>query len=204
LRYEHRAEKCDPDFRIRRCDNKSSRMAGLIVVSAWAFAEAVLLFIVADVPISALALRRGWGAGWRAALIAALFAALGGLVTIAWAQADPTSARAAIEALPGVSPALLDETAEQWAEKGFAAMLSGSFSGTPYKLYALAAAGDGTGPARFFVMSVLARLPRFLLVAALFAVIGRVLRPRLSARFIAVLFVLGWCGFYAWYFAAMG
>jgi membrane protein YqaA with SNARE-associated domain len=179
-------------------------MAGLIVVSAWALAEAVLLFIVADVPISALALQRGWGAGWRAALIAALFAAVGGLVTIAWSRADPTGARAAIEALPAVSPALVAETAAQWRKQGFAAMLSGSFSGTPYKLYALAAADDGTGPAQFFLMSVLARLPRFLLVAALFAVIGRVLRPRLSARFIGALFALGWCGFYAWYFAAMG
>lgn len=178
-------------------------MAGLIVVAAWAFAEAVLLFIVADVPISALALQRGWGAGWRAALIAALFAAVGGLVTIAWARANPTGARAAIEALPGISRGMARQAALDWRSGGLGAMLSGSFSGAPYKLFAIAAAGDGTGPARFFVMSVLARLPRFLLVAALFAVIGRVLRPRLSARFIAVLFVLGWCGFYVWYFTAV-
>ncbi len=174
------------------------------MVAAWAFAEALLLFIVADVPISALALRGGWRAAWRAALLAALFAALGGLAVIAWARSDPAGARAAMAALPAITPALIDGTAAHWRTDGFAAMLAGSFSGVPYKLFALAAAGDGSGAADFFLTSVLARLPRFLLIAAVFFAIGNVLRPRLSGRAIAALFVLGWSVFYAWYFTAMG
>jgi membrane protein YqaA with SNARE-associated domain len=179
-------------------------IAGLAIVAVWALGEAVLLFIVADVPISALALRYGWRAGWRAGLLAAICAALGGLVVIAWARMDPAGCRTAFAALPGISPALIDEAAAQWREGGFGAMLAGSVSGTPYKLYALAAASDASNLGGFFFGSILARLPRFVAVAAVFAVIGKALRPRLPGWLIAVLFVLGWSGFYAWYFAAMG
>ena len=82
-------------------------------------------------------------------------------------------------------------------------MLAGSLSGVPYKLYAMAAGMQGSDPGSFFVGSIAARLPRFLMIAALFAVIGKVLRPRLPGWLIAALFVCGWCAFYTWYFTAM-
>lgn len=179
-------------------------MAGMTVVALWAFAEAVLLFIVADVPISALALRNGWSVAWRAAILAALCAALGGLLVIAWARTDPAGAQEAMAALPGISPALIDEAEAGYRSGGWLAMLAGSFSGTPYKLYALAAESEGSGLVLFFVASIAARLPRFLLVAAAFSGIGRVIRPRLPAWLIAALFAAGWSLFYAWYFMHVG
>ncbi|MCB2063882.1 MAG: hypothetical protein KDE25_10590 [Novosphingobium sp.] len=179
-------------------------MAGMIVVALWAFAEAIVLFIVADVPISALALRHGWKAGWRAAGLAAVCAAFGGLLVIAWARTDPAGARETIAALPGISSELTTQAADDFRSGGWLAMLAGSFSGTPYKLYALAAESDGSGLPGFFVTSIFARLPRFLLVAAVFSATGSAIRHRLPSWLIAVLFALGWSLFYAWYFMQLG
>ncbi len=174
----------------------------LVLVALWAFAEATLFFIVADVPISALALRRGWLPSALAAGLAALCAAVGGLALMAWARADPAAAHEAVARLPAIDPALIERAAVDWRAGGAVAMIEGAFRGVPYKLYVLAAADEGTAAARFFAASLIARLPRFLLVAAFFSWLGPRLRRRLSALALWTLFAAGWSVFYAAYFWA--
>lgn len=177
----------------------------LVLVALWAFAEATLFFIVADVPIMAAGIRHGWRRALLAALVAAVAAALGGLVVMQWAALAPEASRAAIERLPGIDAALFDEAARSmaWPAFGWAAMMEGAFRGVPYKLYAHAAGVDGAHMAVFFLASVIARLPRFALVAAVGGTAGPWLRRRLGARRTWLLFALAWSGFYAWYFIAM-
>ena len=106
----------------------------------------LLLFIVADVPISAVGLRYGAKRALLAALIAALCAALGGLAMFHWAASDPAGSRAAILALPGITPALFDSASADWRAHGFLAMTMGAFEGVPYKIYAHAAGVRGPAP----------------------------------------------------------
>ncbi|MCB2059071.1 MAG: hypothetical protein R3E09_18620 [Novosphingobium sp.] len=176
----------------------------MLLVAIWAFAEATVFFIVADVPISAIGLAGGLRASARAALIATLSAALGGLVVLGWTGHFPNFYRALLAQLPGISPALIDSTASDYATHGWTAMLTGAFGGTPYKLYAAAAAGQVTNAFAFFVASLAARLPRFLLVAALSSWLGKHLRTRISRTILAGLFLGFWLLFYIAYFAAMG
>jgi membrane protein YqaA with SNARE-associated domain len=175
----------------------------LAVVAIWALAEAALWFIVADVPIMAVALRHGWRRGLTAACLAAVCAALGGLATMHWATVDPAGSRAAIEAVPGISPTLFDAAAAAYREGGWQAMLAGSFAGVPYKLYAHAAGIAGSGAAGFALASVVSRLPRFALVALVSGAIGPWLRRRIGERAMWALFAACWTGFYAWYFATV-
>jgi len=176
----------------------------LLLVACWAFAEALLLFIVADVPISAMGLRHGRKRALWAALVAATFAALGGLAMLLWAAGDPAGSRAVLESLPGISPALVNQASAAWHEGGTMAMLLGSFSGVPYKIYAHAAGIESAGMAGFFIASIIARLPRFLLVAAVFGTLGPALRRRFPMPLLWVLFGIGWSAFYTFYFLAMG
>lgn len=180
----------------------------LALVAIWAFAEALLLFIVADVPISAVGLRYGAKRPLLAALLAAICAALGGLAMLHWAASDPAGSRAAILSLPGITPALFDSASADWHAHGFLAMTMGAFEGVPYKIYAHAAglsgAGTGwTGTAIFLLASIAARLPRFAVIALTFGAMRKPLRRLLPQWAIWALFGAGWAVFYAWYFAAM-
>lgn len=175
----------------------------LALVALWAFAEATLFFIVADVPIMAVGIRYGLRRSLVAALVAAVVAAVGGLMMMEWATVAPNASRAAIERLPGIDAALFDEAAMEWPTYGWAAMMEGAFRGVPYKLYAHAAGVNGTGMAPFFAASVIARLPRFVLLALLGSLIGPSLRRRLRPHVLWLLFVLAWTVFYAGYFALM-
>lgn len=175
----------------------------MLLVALWAFAEATLFFIVADVPISAIGLRHGWRRAVSAALVAAPAAAAGG-VALAWltSQQSATVYRALVT-IPGIGPHLLAEAGAAYARDGTKAMLAGSFGGVPYKLYAYAASTQRTGLTMFFLTSIAARLPRFILVASISSLLGAVIRPKLRPFQIYALFATFWILFYTAYFTSM-
>lgn len=179
----------------------------LLLVALWALAEAVVFFIVADVPIMALAARRGVGPGLVAAMVAATCAAIGGVGLAHWASLWPSVMAKVILALPAIDEALLRQVHDDWDAHGTLAMIQGSFSGVPYKLYALVA-GATNGRSMswlvwFFLASVTARLPRFALVALAGGWIGPRLRAYMGERNFWIAYVLAWVAFYSWYFTAM-
>lgn len=176
----------------------------IALIALWAFAEALVWFVVADVPISAIGLRHGFARAARASLAAALGAAAGGLVMLRWAATAPDASRAVLERIPGISPRLIEAATVEWSANSFAAMLRGSFSGTPYKLYAHAAGLAGTPPPGFLAMTLAARLPRFLAVSALSAWLGPRLRRHARPRTIACVFTAFWVLFYCVYFWTAG
>jgi membrane protein YqaA with SNARE-associated domain len=179
-------------------------IAALAVVALWALAEAILFFVVADVPISYVALRYGWQRALHAALLAAAMAGLGGVLLLLWTRVDAGTVRNLIVALPAIDPKMLRDAALAFADGGYWAMAKGSFSGIPYKLYAYAASPSPPGGlGGFLLASILARLPRFLLITALVSVIGRWLAPRTPLRGRMTLLAGCWLLFYGWYFAIM-
>jgi membrane protein YqaA with SNARE-associated domain len=173
-----------------------------IIAALWGFAEATVFFIVPDVFLSALALRN-----LRLGIVACLFAVggalAGGAVMYEWGLKDATGSLAVVEAVPAISPEMLTRIHRSLKEKGASAILAGPLFGVPYKAFAIQAPAIGIGLAPFLLMSVPARLLRFLPVTLVCWWIGdRLLSTWAFRRKLAVL-LMCWVVFYAFYFTVM-
>ena len=172
----------------------------LWIVAGWSAAEAAIFFIVADVPISWIAVRSGTRAAILAAVVAALASVVGAAAVLFWAGNDAAGAAATMAALPGIDPPLIKEAAQAY-HNGPLAILAGSFSGIPFKLFALEAAKeDGF---LFLLLAPLVRLPRFLAIALFVGGISRILERWMTVRQRLALLLALWVIFYCWYFSVM-
>jgi membrane protein YqaA with SNARE-associated domain len=168
----------------------------------WGFAEATLFFIVPDVLLSYIGLKRGAKAAALASLYAALGAGVGGALMFAWSAANADVARDAVLAVPAIDETMAAAAATSIETHGwFVATLMGPLATTPYKLYAFLAPHAGAPFLLFAAASILARLPRFLIVGAGVAFIGRWLEPWLGARRLVWVLAGAWALFYIAYFA---
>jgi hypothetical protein len=172
----------------------------LWIVAGWSAAEAAIFFIVADVPISWIAVRSGTKAAMLAAVVAALASVAGAAIVLLWAGHDAAGAAATMASLPAIDPALIASAADGY-HRGPLAMLAGSFSGTPFKLYALEAARKPGYS--LLLIAPLVRLPRFLLVALFVGGVSQFLSRWLDVRRRLALLGAAWVLFYAFYFTAM-
>jgi hypothetical protein len=124
----------------------------------------------------------------------------GTLAVLFWASHDAAGAAATMAALPGIDPALIAEAASRYAQ-GFDAVLAGSFSGIPFKLFGLEAAKQGG--ILFGLLAPLLRLPRFLAVALFVGGLSRFLERWMTVRQRLGLLLILWIIFYTWYFSVM-
>ena len=93
---------------------------------AWGVAEASVFFIVPDVLLSYVGVKRGVRAAGLAAIWAAAGAALGGVGMYLWAVSDPEAALGFVLAVPAISAAMAEAAAHAMAEQGwFPATLAG-------------------------------------------------------------------------------
>ncbi|MDO9336605.1 MAG: hypothetical protein Q7T61_09410 [Caulobacter sp.] len=166
----------------------------------WGVAEATLFFVVPDLLISYLAMTKGLRVGAWASLLAALGAAIGGAVIFLWSASDQASAHRAVAAVPAISETMIADAQTDIDRNGwFVAAMKGPLTSTPYKVYAVLAPRSGAPLAAFAPAALPVRLPRFLLVAAVFALIGRLLRGRVDRRILLAGFTSGWLLFYLWF-----
>lgn len=172
----------------------------LAIAFLWGAAEASVFFIVPDLWISFVAMRRGAIAGLRAAFLAAAGAVCGGVILWHLTLADPTAVAAFLIALPGIDAAMRAEVSDAMATGWFSAIFAGGVSGIPYKLFVAEAAMRAIDPALFFAVSVLARLLRFLAVGWLAAVVS----AKLPTRWRVPVWAAFWLALYAGYFALVG
>ncbi len=172
----------------------------LTIVAGWSAAEAAIFFLVADIPISWIAVKSGTRAGLLAAIVAALASIVGILIVLAWANQDPAGATTTMAALPGIDQALVLEAADRFRH-GPHAVLAGAFSGIPFKLFALEAAQHNA--LGFLFIAPLLRLPRFLAVALFAGTVSHMLESRMTVRQRLMLLSALWVTFYAVYFAVM-
>lgn len=174
--------------------------AALTIIAVWSAAEAAIFFIVADVPISWIAVKRGTKAAVLAALVAALASVIGTLILWWWSSREPAIATATMALLPGIDGNTLAVAGDIYDE-GLLAVLAASFQGIPFKLFALEAAN---GPdIAFLLLAPLLRLPRFLAVALFAGTISGLLEKRMATRQRLWLLAALWIAFYAFYFSAM-
>ena len=172
----------------------------LWIVAGWSAAEAAIFFIVADMPISWIAVRSGTRAAMLAAVVAALASVVGAATVLFWAGNDAAGAATTMAALPGIDSPLIAEAAQSY-HAGPLAILAGSFGGVPFKLFALEAAKEGSF--LFLLLAPLVRLPRFLAIALFVGGTSRVLQRWMTVRQRLALLLALWIVFYGWYFSVM-
>jgi membrane protein YqaA with SNARE-associated domain len=169
----------------------------------WGLAEATVFFIVADVWISFVALRRGWRSGLAAAIFACAGALIGGAFMYRWGASDPEAARHWLDLIPAISPALIGDVRRSLADHGLLSLVEGAFTGIPFKIYAVEAGATQQGLAAFLLMAIPARLIRFAAAAFIAAAAAHYLRRHIGQRALLGLFAAVWVVFYAWYFSVM-
>ena len=172
----------------------------LPIAFLWGAAEASFFVIVPDVFVSLVAARRGTAMAVRAALAATVGAIAGGIALWFFVRAQPEAAAAMLLALPGIDAAMRAGVANAMEGGWFAALLRGSVSGVPYKLYVAEAATRTLDPALFFAASVPARLLRFAAVA----LIAGAIAPRIPERWRVKVWAGAWLLIYACYFILVG
>lgn len=174
-----------------------------LIAVIWGFAEATLFFIVPDVLMSAVALQ-----DLRRALVvcvwALLGALLGGLLMYLWGAADHQAATAVVDRVPAISSELLDGVGQSLSEHGLIAVLFGPLFGIPYKAFAINASAAGVPLLSFMLISIPARLIRFVLVTLLVHSIARLLGRYWPTSRIYAAFGIAWVTFYTAYFTFYG
>ena len=172
------------------------------LAALWGLAEATLFFIVPDVLLSWIALR-----SFKQAMWACAWALLGALVggALIWyvglVNADPL--REVFTSIPAINEGMLSDVRDQLQNSGLVALFIGPLVGTPYKLYALEAAQLGYGLFVFLLVSIPARLMRFVIVTIVSAAACRALNRFVGVRTLQLLHVSVWVAFYSWYFYVM-
>lgn len=138
--------------------------------------------------------------GAMASLAAALGAMIGGAAMWLWSANAPDAALKVVAAVPSVSDAMIDKARGDMAREGWIiASLKGPLTSTPYKVYAALAPQAGASLPAFAAAALPVRLPRFLLVAAAFSLIGAIMRGRVGPKTLLAVFTTGWLLFYGWF-----
>jgi len=170
------------------------------LAALWGFAEATLFFFVPDVYLSRLALF-DLRAALRGCLWALAGALAGGVLMYGWGGRDRAAAERALEAVPAISMHAVEQVRSEIEERGAVAVFLGPLSGTPYKIYAVESAAAELPLPRFLLISVPARLVRFVLVSLLAAGLARGPLRRFGPRKLRIAHALSWAAFYVVYFA---
>ena len=191
------------DTQLERYEARGRSLSQIWLGVLWGLAEATVFFIIPDVLITASALfspKKSF-AQMIAVLIGAL---LGGALLYTAADKYPDEAKSVVLSVPFVRLHTLEEADHQLQDGGLLAMCVGSFTGVPYKTYAVN--GPRHAPFEIFMaMSVPSRLFRFLLSWGVFSALGMLLRRQIQASPMVTLGLLAlcWIGFYTYYWSVV-
>ena len=176
---------------------------GLAAAFLWGLAEATFFFVIPDVFLSFVAML-DWRSTWKHIVAALAGALLGGALLFQWSQAEPGAAHAAVARVPFITPGMFAKVDSGLDKIGLLAVLTGSVSGIPYKLYAVEAPRISTQFA-FLLATPPARAVRFILVWMIFGAAAGWLRRRytLSTRKLAYIHAAVWIVSYAVYWGSI-
>jgi membrane protein YqaA with SNARE-associated domain len=173
-----------------------------LVALLWGLAEATVFFIVPDVWLSGVALL-SLKRGLIACLYALTGALLGGTAMYSWGLADHDYAVSIVEAVPAIDQEMMDRVSAEMRLNGTITVLLGPLSGTPYKVFAVQAPAAGIGLPGFMLVSIPARMLRFLAVTLMAHGVARVFLSGRGWRFRFATLALVWVAFYAAYLTRM-
>ena len=173
--------------------------SGLWAAALWGFAEGTVFFLVPDIFLTATALfsvRRSLNQ--MAAALAGSLAA--GALLYGFAVYGPAPAGSLVRSVPFVRETMFDKVDQDFRTSGVWALCKGPMSGVPYKVYAVKAPPYASWWP-FLLVSIPARLERFVITWALFSLIGVFLRNRVAAAL--GFHILYWIGIYAYYWSVV-
>ena len=169
----------------------------------WGLLEATVFFIVPDVLLSAVALNRERAAYVKACAFTLLGALAGGAAMSLWAARAPEDALSLLAALPAIDRAMIEGVAKTLADDGLIGLFAGAVTGVPYKIFAVQAAQLSVPLPLFLLVSVPARLFRWILVYVLVRLVASLLEKRVSCKVLWIIWAAFWVLFYGFYFAAL-
>jgi len=173
----------------------------------WGFAEATLFFIVPDVLLGAVALFAPRAAPRLLAFTLAGALAGGALTYGVASELRPSQSESVLDRVPTVKDSAIHRVEREMREDGPRSIVYGPLRmGTPYKLYARAAAVEDGGFSSFFLWSIPGRLERMLPVTLVAALVGFLARGWIARRPRAALGSYGalWLSVYIVYAVRVG
>ena len=144
----------------------------IIIGFLWGFAEATAFFIVPDVYLGFVALFN-WRRGLSAMVATLIGAMLGGSVMYVLAMNNLSGMNMFLTRVPLIDSTLVNDVGDKMRADGLITLLTGPLKGTPYKIYAAQAGGQSLPFLYFLLMTIPARLERFLPVVLIFGGIGK-------------------------------
>jgi membrane protein YqaA with SNARE-associated domain len=169
-----------------------------IVALVWGLFEATWFFIVPDVWLTVISRKR-----LRPGVIASLYALAGALVGGAIIYTIRPG-DAFLDWVPGISSAMIEEARADMSAHPNRAVFIGPLFGVPYKIFSANASAAGTSLPLFLLVSIPARLLRFLVVTIVCHAILQPLNRWLGERGAFSVLIIGWIAFYVFYFWAVG
>jgi membrane protein YqaA with SNARE-associated domain len=189
------------ELEFERCDEWGRSLSRIWIGALWGLAESTIFFLVPDIILTASALyspRRSFGQ-----LVAVLIGALlGGALLYTAADKYPDEAKTLILNVPFIKARLVDKAELQLQQHGLLAMFIGSFTGVPYKTYAVNAPHHA--PFELFMAASLpSRLGRFLASWGIASLLGMAFRRQIEAAPAVALglLIICWIGFYTYYWS---
>jgi membrane protein YqaA with SNARE-associated domain len=155
-----------------RFSNHAKSRWSIIIAFVWGFAEATAFFIVPDVYLGFVALFN-WRRGLSAMIAALIGAVVGGSVMYILAMNNPSGLNMFLTRVPLIDSTLVNDVANKMRADGLITLLNGPLRGTPYKIYAAQAGEQSLSFLYFLLMTIPARLERFLPVVLVFGGIGK-------------------------------
>ncbi len=174
-------------------------MPVLLLATLWGFAEATLFFIVPDVLLTLVSLRKGIKAACIASVLAVFGAVVGGWLMYGWGLRSEQEALEMLDVIPAIGPDMIATVRVHLQEHGVWSLFLGTANGIPYKIYAVQAPAQEIPLLTFLLVSIPARLYRFLIVSLLAAGVGRLTR-QWSVKSRYGMFTAFWVLLYAFYF----
>lgn len=176
---------------------------GLWAGVGWGLAEGTFFFLVPDILITLVALFSVKKSFQHTACVLA-GSLMAGATMFLLATGGHTWVATAVRQVPFVREQMFERTKRDFEERGVLALMRGPSSGIPYKVYAVQAPRY-TGLWPFLLVSIPARLERFILVWAGFGAAGRLLKKQIAKKPVLALAGHGlfWVGVYAYYWSAI-
>ena len=109
----------------------------------------------------------------------------------------------AISQIPAIDEELLNKVEQQIDDDGVKATFFGPIAGRPYKIYAVYAGAKDISFPSFLLVSIPARLLRFILLTWITWWVANKLLTKLQTRQKAFVLTAVWIAFYSWYFATI-
>jgi membrane protein DedA with SNARE-associated domain len=191
------------DSQLQRYHARGRGLSAIWLGVLWGLAEATIFFLVPDILITASALFAPKKS--LAQLVAILIGALlGGALLYTAADRYPNETKSVVLEVPFIKPHTLEQADREMTDHGLFAMTSGSFTGVPFKTYAVNAPRHASFQ-MFMLMGVPARLIRFLCSWGLASLLGFLFRRQIqqSSTFALALLAICWIGFYTYYWSVV-